>query len=74
MKTLRPAGPRFTPSTEFPMNVDNKVEATLDAWQQQVAMIRQRLLESGGGHAGLADVAHVQVKTGLECILPFFSR
>jgi uncharacterized protein (TIGR00369 family) len=48
------------------MSEDNTVEATLHAWQQQVAQIRQRRLERGGGHAGLADPAQLHGKTGLE--------
>lgn len=48
------------------MNTDNTVEATLNAWQQQLDQVRQRKRERGGGHAGLAKPEQVQGLTGLQ--------
>lgn len=51
------------------MKHDNTVEATLQAWQQQVDQVRQRRRERGGGHAGLAGPEQVQGLTGLQVML-----
>lgn len=51
------------------MKHDNTVEATLQAWQQQVDQVRQRRRERGGGHAGLARPEQVQGLTGLKVML-----
>jgi hypothetical protein len=41
------------------MKHGNTVEATLQAWQQQVDQVRHRRRERGGGHAGLAGPEQV---------------
>lgn len=48
------------------MTTENTVEATLNAWQTQLEQVRQRRLERGGGHAGLAHLHQVQGRTGLQ--------
>lgn len=48
------------------MEIDNMVEATLNAWHAQLAQVRQRRLERGGGYAGLASPQQMQGKTGLQ--------
>lgn len=48
------------------MQTDNLIEATLNAWQTQSDEVRQRRLERGGGHIGLAKPEQVKGKTGLE--------
>lgn len=41
-------------------------EATLLAWNAQLAQVKQQQIHRGGGKAGLATVAQVRGKTGLE--------
>lgn len=48
------------------METDSTVEATLNAWHAQLAQVRQRRLERGGGYAGLASPQQTQGKTGLQ--------
>lgn len=39
------------------MTNENMTQATLKAWQAQLAQVRQRRLARGAGRAGLAPVA-----------------
>ena len=55
----------FNTSGEITMDVENSVDATLNAWQAQLDQVRRRRLERGGGHAGLADPKQIQGMTGL---------
>lgn len=48
------------------MQKENNVEATLKAWQSQLTQVRQRRIERGGGHAGLARPEQIHGKTGLQ--------
>jgi hypothetical protein len=52
------------------MTIENSVQATLASWQARVEEVRQRRLERGGGHAGLAHLHQVQGKTGLQVMTP----
>ena len=48
------------------MTNENTAQATLNAWQAQLQQVRQRRLDRGGGHAGLAHLHQAQGKTGLR--------
>lgn len=48
------------------MTNETTTQASLEAWQAQLAQVRQRRLERGGGRAGLAQPHQVQGKTGLQ--------
>ena len=48
------------------MDIENSVEATLDAWQAQLEHVRRRRFERGGGRAGLANPRQLQGMTGLQ--------
>ena len=48
------------------MTNENTTQATLNAWQARLEQVRQRRLDRGGGHAGLAQLHQVQGKTGLQ--------
>jgi hypothetical protein len=48
------------------MTIDDTAQATLNAWQAQLAQVRQRRLARGGGHASLAHLHQAQGMTGLQ--------
>jgi uncharacterized protein (TIGR00369 family) len=48
------------------MTNESTTQATLIAWQSQLEQVRQRRLDRGGGHAGLAHLHQVQGMTGLQ--------
>lgn len=48
------------------MHFENTVQPLQETWQTQVADIRRRRVERGGGYAGLAKPEQVMGKTGLQ--------
>lgn len=48
------------------MHSENTVQPLRETWQTQVADIRRRRVERGGGYAGLAKPEQVMGKTGLQ--------
>ena len=47
------------------MDIENSVEATLNAWQAQLEQVRRRRFERGGSRAGLAHPRQLQGMTAL---------
>lgn len=66
--TALPLRPHSGPQSSAPINDDNTIKATLQAWQQQVEQVRQRRCERGGRHAGLAKPEQVRGLTGLQAM------
>lgn len=48
------------------MQTENSIENTANSWKAQLDELRQRRLERGGGHVGLAKPHQVEGKTGLQ--------
>ncbi|MDE2370458.1 MAG: PaaI family thioesterase [Burkholderiales bacterium] len=48
------------------MTNEHTTQTTLNAWQAQLEQVRQRRIDRGAGHAGLAHPDQVRGKTGLQ--------